>query len=275
MPQVSLDSNSSTDSLKIHSVSKNDNLFCFPFAFSRITADLEAILAFMSMALMIIAEEIVFHLDPAQVRNDEPTGSIILKSIIAFLSLIQFILALLYWNFNLDLINLDNNQPHSWHLALSPTRTLLILFELSIIIVFPYPRLNRYTLNSNQTHSATAYVTPDVGVSLPMFLRLYFVYRALVLHTSVMENVGTGLIGYMNRIHFSFPFMTKIFFKAHPFKTLLAVSILAFLVGSWSYRACEFHKDTGHMDYSTACWLYTVSFTTVGKWGCERTILDV
>ena len=246
-------------------VSKNRNLLYFPFAFSRRTADLAAILASTSIALMIIAEEIVFRVDPVEVRNNEPTGALVLKSIIAFFSLIQFIIALLYWNSNLYLINLDHNQPNSWHLALSPTRIFFILSELSIIMVFPYPYLNRYTLNSNQTHSANVYVTPDVGVSLPMFLRLFFVYRALVLNTSVMENVGTGVIGYMNKIDFSFTLMTKIFFKAHPFKTLVAVSGLAFLIGSWSYRACEFHKDTGHMNYSKACWLYTVTFTTVGK----------
>jgi len=150
---------------------------------------------------MIIAEEIIFHLDPAQTRSNEPTASIVLKSIIAFLSFIQFILALIYWNFNLALVNLDNNQPRSWRLALSPSRIFLILFELLIIIVLPYPCFNRYTLNSNETHSASAYVTPDVGLSLPMFLRLYFIYRALVLHTQVMENVGTGPIGFMNNVH--------------------------------------------------------------------------
>jgi hypothetical protein len=224
---------------------------------------------------MIIAEEIIFHLDPAQTRNNEPIASIVLKSIIAFLSFMQFILALLYWNFNLALVNLDNNQPQIWRLALSPSRILLILFELLIIVVLPYPCFNRYTLNSNTTHSAIAYVTPDVGVSLPMFLRLYFVYRALVLHTPVMENVGTGVVGYMNNIHFSFPFITKIFFKGYPFTTLFALSVVGFLVGSWSYRACEFHKDTGHLSYSLACWLYSVTFTTVGKLGMKLTAVDV
>jgi uncharacterized membrane protein len=224
---------------------------------------------------MIIAEEIIFHLDPAEIRINEPTASIVLKSIIAFLSFIQFILALIYWNFNLDLVNLDNNQPKSWRLALSSSRILLILSELLIIIALPYPCFNRYTLNSNQTHSATAYVTPDVGVSLPMFLRLYFIYRALVLHTQVMENVGTGLVGYMNSVHFSFPFITKIFFKEYPFKTLLVLWVVAFLIGSWSYRACEFHKDTGHLNYSLACWLYSVTFTTVGKSDFKLTVVDV
>ena len=224
---------------------------------------------------MIIAEEIIFHLDPAQIRSNEPTASIVLKSIIAFLSFIQFILALTYWNFTLALVNLDNNQPQSWSLALSPSRILLILFELLILVVLPYPCFNRYTLNSNKTHSANAYVTPDVGVSLPMFLRLYFIYRALVLHTQVMENVGTGLIGYMNSIHFNFPFITKIFFKQYPFTTLFALWIVGFLVGSWSYRACEFHRDTGHLNYSSACWLYSVTFTTVGRSHLELTAVDV
>ena len=125
---------------------------------------------------MIIAEEIMFQLNPAQIRSDEPTASIILKFVIAFFSVIQFILALIYWNFNLALVNLDNNQAQNWRLALSPSRVLLILFELTIIVVLPYPCFNRYTLNSNQTHGASAYVTPDVGLSLLMFLRLYLFY---------------------------------------------------------------------------------------------------
>ena len=244
-----------------------DSLSVFP-SFSRFTADIQAILALTSIILMIIAEEIIFHLNPAQTRTNEPISSIVLKSIIAFLSFLQLVLTLIYWTFNLVLVNLDNNQPQNWRLALSPSRILLILFEFLIIVVLPYPSFNRYTLNSNETHSASVYVTPDVGVSLPMFLRLYFIYRALVLHTQVIENVGTGATGYMNNVHFSFPFITKIFFKQYPFTTLFGLSVIAFLIGSWSYRACEFNKDSGHLNYSVACWLYTVTFTTVGMLGC-------
>ena len=86
-----------------------------------------------------------------------------------------------------------------------------------------------------------------------------------------MENIGNGTIGYMNSVHFSFPFITKILFKEYSFTKIFALWVVTFLVGSWSYRACKFHKDAGHISYSEVCWLYSVTFPTVGKFDEDQT----
>jgi hypothetical protein len=89
--------------------------------------------------------------------------------LIAFLSFIQFILALIYWKCQLGIHNIDTNQPQSWSSALKPIQTFSVLFKLWIIWILLYPDFNRYTLNSNAAHSANTYVTPDVGVSLIIY----------------------------------------------------------------------------------------------------------
>uniref|UniRef100_A0A8C2Z9U0 Potassium calcium-activated channel subfamily N member 4 n=1 Tax=Cyclopterus lumpus TaxID=8103 RepID=A0A8C2Z9U0_CYCLU len=97
-----------------------------------------------------------------------------------------------------------------------------------------------------------------------MFLRLYLVHRAILLHSKVLLSASYRSIGSLNNINFSFRFVLKILMNKYPARTLLAFILLFWLTASWMLTLCErqTRAATGNMD--TAMWLIAITFLTVG-----------
>ncbi|VDL97604.1 unnamed protein product [Schistocephalus solidus] len=82
-------------------------------------------------------------------------------------------------------------------------------------------------------------VPVDIFLSLPMFLRLYLVFRVVVLHSKLFTDTGSRSIGAMNKVSIDTPFIFKTFMTISP-GTILVGFILGFwLVLSWTLRVCE------------------------------------
>uniref|UniRef100_A0A3Q2D4E6 Potassium intermediate/small conductance calcium-activated channel, subfamily N, member 4 n=1 Tax=Cyprinodon variegatus TaxID=28743 RepID=A0A3Q2D4E6_CYPVA len=103
-----------------------------------------------------------------------------------------------------------------------------------------------------------------------MFLRLYLVHRAILLHSKVLLSASYRSIGSLNNINFTFRFVLKVLMNKHPARVLLVFILLFWLTASWMLTLCERQAvgkrtealTTGQMD--TALWLIAITFLTVG-----------
>ncbi|CAL8358490.1 unnamed protein product [Arctogadus glacialis] len=174
-----------------------------------------------------------------------------------------------------------------WRIAMTGHKMLLISLELLVCAVHPVgtywevalstPEWRTQRLDANTSLSPTASVLcvsarhgervadAELLLSLLMFLRLYLVHRAILLHSKVLLSASYRSIGSLNNINFTFRFVLKVLMDKYPARTLLAFILLIWLVASWMLTLCERQKQqvkTGNMD--TALWLIAITFLTVG-----------
>ena len=102
-------------------------------------------------------------------------------------------------------------------------------------------------------------------VSTIVFLRLYLVGRTILFHSQLVREASLQSLGYLNHVAIDFFFLMKTFLEQHPFRSLCIFQILAFLVGSWCIRACNYAGDGNHFSIGDSMWLYIVTFFTIGK----------
>ncbi|KAK0133786.1 Small conductance calcium-activated potassium channel protein 3 [Merluccius polli] len=97
-----------------------------------------------------------------------------------------------------------------------------------------------------------------------MFLRLYLVHRAILLHSKVLLSASYRSIGSLNNINFTFRFVLKVLMNKYPARTLLAFILFFWLAASWMLTLCERPKRVQTGDMDTALWLVAITFLTVG-----------
>lgn len=76
-------------------------------------------------------------------------------------------------------------------------------------------------------------------LSCLMFLRLYLVHRAILLHSKVLLSASYRSIGSLNNINFTFRFVLKVLMNKYPGRTLLVFIIFFWLSASWLLTLCE------------------------------------
>ena len=84
-----------------------------------------------------------------------------------------------------------------------------------------------------------AQVPFSVLLSLPMFLRLYLIFRVMLLHSKLFTDASSRSIGALNRIKFNFRFVLKTLMTICPGTVLLVLILTLLLVASWTIRLCE------------------------------------
>ncbi|XP_054638937.1 small conductance calcium-activated potassium channel protein 3 isoform X4 [Dunckerocampus dactyliophorus] len=124
---------------------------------------------------------------------------------------------------------------------------------LILIIAFHYKDIRNKTL-----------VDLELLLSVLMFLRLYLVHRAVLLHSKVLLSASYRSIGSLNNINFTFRFVLKVLMNKYPARTLLVFILFFWLTASWMLTLCERQTQgsTDHME--TALWLIAITFLTVG-----------
>lgn len=132
-------------------------------------------------------------------------------------------------------------------------RVLVIILELLVCIIHPVGSYwdVAHHVNSSTTapvcvsvHHSKALLDMDILLSVLMFLRLYLVHRAILLHSKVLLSASYRSIGSLNNINFSFRFVLKVLMNKHPARTLLVFILLFWLTVSWMLTLCERYKLT-------------------------------
>ncbi|CAF1686145.1 unnamed protein product, partial [Adineta ricciae] len=142
-------------------------------------------------------------------------------------------------------------------------------------------QLVRIQPNTNATETSPhsySYVSIDAALGLPMFFRLYLLFRCFMYHSHLIRNSATQSLGYLNQVSMNFSFFSRAYINRWPTRCLSSFCILIFFVGSWCLRACSYRSNNEHLSMGDAMWLFSVTFTTVGYGDlypstyCSRTV---
>ncbi|CAF1068067.1 unnamed protein product [Didymodactylos carnosus] len=235
----------------------------------RFISDIMCVISILSIILMVIENEIQFYVSSiataANRIHREPIVTIIFKSCITLSTVMLLGLIIYYHRINLNIYCLDRSTPNNWRLSFREKHLLSVILELFICLIHPVPGVSRFSINENNGATGSKSYSPtDVLLSLPIFLRCYLIYRCIILHSSLVVDASSQSIGYLNRVKFNAEFISKSYIKERPVLFLFTVSIICFLIGSWSLRACEYNNETGHMKLTNAMYLYVITFITIG-----------
>nr|ACD54734.1 small conductance calcium-activated potassium channel-like protein [Adineta vaga] len=233
--------------------------------------DIMCFIALLGIVLMIWENELTFvssdHLETNM------TWSI---KLIITLSTIVLIALIIYYHY-LDMVLFSVNKSlQYWYVALTRSRFILIIIEILICAIHPFPRgfLNNYESVSN-LNNITATLSPsgtiplsfipiDVALGLPMFARLYLLCRTITFHSHFLRDSSSRSIGYLNKVPINFAFIMKAYIEQSPTFSLGTFCLLIVTMGSWSFRACNYTSSYRHLPMMNSVWLFFTLFTTVG-----------
>ncbi|CAH8856614.1 unnamed protein product [Trichobilharzia szidati] len=126
---------------------------------------------------------------------------------------------------------------------------------------------------SNTLHDADGLIQSDKPVpvvilemtlSVPMFLRLYLIFRVLLLHSTMFTDAGSRSIGALNRVKINVRFVLKTLATVCPGTMLLIFILSMWIVTSWIMRVCEREQNKEYEKLLNSMWLIAVTFLSIG-----------
>ncbi|XP_029370672.1 small conductance calcium-activated potassium channel protein 1-like [Echeneis naucrates] len=193
--------------------------------------------------------------------------SLVLKSVI---SLSTFILVGLIIAYHCCEVKLYVNDigAEDWRIAMTTERLALIALELVVVAIHPYPvGLLTYFQQTRPHVSRVASETElEIILALPMFLRLYLLGRAMMLHSRLFTDTASRSIGALNKIHFNTRFVGKTLMTTYPGTVLMIFSVSLWIVAAWGLHVCERHHNYRDLssNYMEALWMVSVTFLSIG-----------
>ncbi|XP_055327680.1 small conductance calcium-activated potassium channel protein 2-like [Paramacrobiotus metropolitanus] len=189
------------------------------------------------------------------------------KTIISVSTAILLALIVGYHALEIQLFLIDNSAD-DWRIALTWRRCLQLAVELLICSIHPPPGDYSFswtaTIYNHDKRPHSVMVPIDVILSLPMFLRLYLIFRVMLLHSKLFTDASSRSIGALNRINFNTRFVLKTLMTICPGTLLLTFIISYWFIASWTLRACERYHDYEHENCLNALWLTAITFLSVG-----------
>ncbi|CAF4996876.1 unnamed protein product [Rotaria sp. Silwood1] len=232
-------------------------------------SDIMCFIAILGIVLMIIENELTF-----KQNNDKDTvAAWSIRLIITITTVILIAVILLYHRAKLSLFCVDHSVD-DWRVGLTNKKIFLIALEIAICAVHPVPRSfphqeqeNAQTTDSTPTEiipHPLSYISIDVALGLPMFARLYLLFRPILYHSRLVHDAATQSIGYLNTVSINFLFVIKAYLTEWPERCLLVWCTIIFLVGGWSLRACDYLPNNEHIPLTDGMWLLFPILGTVG-----------
>ncbi|TMS18292.1 Small conductance calcium-activated potassium channel protein 3 [Larimichthys crocea] len=157
-----------------------------------------------------------------------------------------------------------------WRIALTTDRVALVALEVAAAAIHPYPvgllTYFQQTLQHTKSHLSPLETELEIMLALPMFLRLYLLGRAMMLHSRLFTDTASRSIGALNKIHFNTRFVGKTLMTTYPGTVLMIFSVSLWIVAAWGLHVCERHHN--HRDlssnYMEALWMVSVTFLSIG-----------
>ncbi|XP_070407779.1 intermediate conductance calcium-activated potassium channel protein 4 isoform X2 [Nothobranchius furzeri] len=221
--------------------------------------------ALLGIVLMIIHSEICPY-----IYEPGSKVSLIINCSVSLSTGCLLILIMAFHYKDIRLFIIDHNQV-DWRIAMTRHRVFGITLEMLVCVIHPVGSYWDTGLHGNSsssaplcvsTHHSKTLLDMDLLLSVLMFLRLYLVHRAILLHSKVLLSASYRSIGSLNNINFTFRFVLKVLMNKHPARTLLVFILFFWLTVSWMLTLCErwTQEPTGQMD--TALWLTAITFLT-------------
>ncbi|CAF1257902.1 unnamed protein product [Adineta steineri] len=233
-----------------------------------LVSDIMCFLGITGLVLMIAENELTFN----RVNNGDTQASWSIKLIISATTTMLLGLICYYHYLDLKLYTV-RNALEEIRVGITKSRICWFISEIVICAVHPMPRssphLNSELLSSyislNSTHTRSlSYTAVDVGLGLPMFLRLYLLGRSVMFHSHLFRDASLRSINCLNQVSINFFFLLKTYLEQWPVRCLMTFCIIAFFIGSWCLRACSYKSTGEHFSLPDAMWLFIITFTTIG-----------
>ncbi|KAL6099607.1 uncharacterized protein ACO6RY_01395 [Pungitius sinensis] len=228
------------------------------------------------MLLMVMETELSWS-----VYSKSSVYSLALKSIISLSTIILLGLIIAYHCCEIQLYVHDIGA-EDWRIAMTTDRLALVCLELATAAIHPYPvGLMAYFQETFQ-HSANRLMLSEteleIVLALPMFLRLYLLGRAMILHSRLLTDTASRSIGALNKvgrgvckgvtieIRFNTRFVGKTLMTTYPGTVLMIFSVSLWIVAAWGLHVCERHHNYRDLssNYMEALWMVSVTFLSIG-----------
>ncbi|KAK5854912.1 hypothetical protein PBY51_005062 [Eleginops maclovinus] len=216
------------------------------------------------MLLMVMETELSWS-----VYSKSSIYSLALKSVISLSTVILLGLIIAYHCCEIQLYVHDIGA-EDWWIAMTTDRVALIALELAVVVIHPYPvGLMAYFQQTFQQIPARLSLSEtelEIILALPMFLRLYLLGRAMMLHSRLFTDTASRSIGALNKIHFNTRFVGKTLMTTYPGTVLMIFSVSLWIVAAWGLHVCERHHNYRDLssNYMEALWMVSVTFLSIG-----------
>ncbi|XP_056154421.1 small conductance calcium-activated potassium channel protein 1-like [Lampris incognitus] len=191
--------------------------------------------------------------------------SLALKSVISLSTVILLGLIIAYHCCEVQLYIHDSGA-EDWRIAMTSERVALIALELAAVAVHPYPVGLLSYFQKISRSSSLSETELEIMLALPMFLRLYLLGRAMMLHSRLFTDTASRSIGALNKIHFNTRFVGKTLMTTYPGTVLMIFSVSLWIVAAWGLHVCERHHNYKDLssNYMEALWMVSVTFLSIG-----------
>ncbi|KAG5452503.1 Small conductance calcium-activated potassium channel protein [Clonorchis sinensis] len=163
------------------------------------------------------------------------------------------------WPFQ-DTLPLQNNHIPIQHRSISdPTTDFNSSTIQPILTTVPTPCPHP---PSSPTYSE--HMRLEHALSIPMFFRLFLIFRVLLLHSSFFTDAGSRSIGALNRVKINVRFVLKTLATAQPGTMLLIFIMFMWIITSWIMRICEREQNVEYERMFNTMWLIAVTFLSIG-----------
>ncbi|KAM6974145.1 small conductance calcium-activated potassium channel protein 1-like [Tautogolabrus adspersus] len=216
------------------------------------------------MVLMVMETELSWS-----VYSKSSLYSLAFKSVISLSTFILLGLIIAYHCCEVELYVHDIGA-EDWRIAMTRERLALITLELAVVAIHPYPvGLLAYfeqTLHHIPPRLSLSETELEIVLALPMFLRLYLLGRAMMLHSRLFTDTASRSIGALNKIHFNTRFVGKTMMTTYPGTVLMIFSVSLWIVAAWGLHVCERHHNYRDLssNYMEALWMVSVTFLSIG-----------
>ncbi|XP_053190215.1 small conductance calcium-activated potassium channel protein 1-like [Scomber japonicus] len=191
--------------------------------------------------------------------------SLALKAVISLSTVILVGLIIAYHYCEVQLYVHDIGA-EDWRIALTTERLALIALELTVVAIHPYPVGLQSYFQQTVTRPSLSETELEIILALPMFLRLYLLGRAMMLHSRLFTDTASRSIGALNKIHFNTRFVGKTLMTTYPGTVLMIFSVSLWIVAAWGLHVCERHHNYRDLssNYMEALWMVSVTFLSIG-----------
>ncbi|XP_039977816.1 small conductance calcium-activated potassium channel protein 1-like [Xiphias gladius] len=191
--------------------------------------------------------------------------SLTLKSVISLSTIILLGLIIAYHCCEVQLYVHDIGA-EDWRIAMTTERLALIALELAAAAIHPYPVGLLAYFQQSTAHLTLSETELEIVLALPMFLRLYLLGRAMMLHSRLFTDTASRSIGALNKIHFNTRFVGKTLMTTYPGTVLMIFSVSLWIVAAWGLHVCERHHNYRDLssNYMEALWMVSVTFLSIG-----------
>ncbi|XP_041665000.1 small conductance calcium-activated potassium channel protein 1-like [Cheilinus undulatus] len=216
------------------------------------------------MMLMVMETELSWS-----VYSKSSVYSLAFKTVISLSTIVLLGLIIAYHCCEVQLYVHDIGA-EDWRIAMTTERLALIILELAVVAIHPYPvGLMAYfeqTLQHITPRLSLSETELEIVLALPMFLRLYLLGRAMMLHSRLFTDTASRSIGALNKIHFNTRFVGKTLMTTYPGTVLMIFSVSLWIVAAWGLHVCERHHNYRDLssNYMEALWMVSVTFLSIG-----------